>query len=157
MTSNEVWGDTHLQGGQWQNQGSYEKWRVKKLKVKTNMNWRRNTEFHPSCQNCRFRYGSNLAKVAGSQVDGTACLTWSRSTICPFESATLYSVTYQPSKASVLVLAASFCQLPENSNIVLKKPDGIFPDKDSSWLNCSDICKILKNLSMVANWLLSTL
>jgi len=92
------------------------------------------------CQNCRLRHEPNLAKAAGSQVDGTACLTWSRSTICPFESATLYSVTYHPSNASDLVLAASFCQLPVNSNMVLNKPDGIFPDKDSSWLNCSDIC-----------------
>ena len=105
------------------------------------------------CENCRLRHEPNLAKAAGSQVDGTACLTWSRSTICPFESATLYSVTYHPSNASDLVLAASFCQLPVNSNIVLNKPDGIFPDKDSSWLNCSDICKMLQNLRKVANWL----
>lgn len=58
-------------------------------------------------------------------------------------------MTYHPSNASDLVLAASFCQLPVNSNIELKKPDGIFPDRDSSWLNCSDICKMLQNLRKV--------
>jgi len=136
-------------------------------KRKPNANWRRNSEFLSyiqspiflcnKCENCRLRHEPNLAKAAGSQVDGTACLTWSRSTICPFESATLYSVTYHPSNASDLVLAASFCQLPVNSNMVLNKPDGIFPDKDSSWLNCSDICKMLQNLRKVANWLFWTL
>lgn len=45
-----------------------------------------------------------------------------------------------PSNARDLVFAASFCQLPENSNIWLNKPDGILPDNDNSWLNCSDIC-----------------
>jgi hypothetical protein len=103
--------------------------------------------------NYRIAYESNLAKAAGSQVDGTACLTWSWSTICAFESATVYNVIYQPSKASDLVHAASFCQEPVNSNMVLKKPDGIFPDKDRSWLNCSDICKMLQNLRNAADCL----
>ena len=96
------------------------------------------------------KYGSNLAKAAGSQVDGTACLTWSRSTICEFERATVYSVMHQPSTASDLVLAASFCQEPVNSNILLNRPDGIFPDKDNSRLNCSDICKMLHDLRKLA-------
>jgi hypothetical protein len=46
-----------------------------------------------------------------------------------------------PSKERVLVLAASFCQQLENSNMALKRPEGIFPVKDNSWLNCSDIWK----------------
>ena len=49
-----------------------------------------------------------------------------------------------PSKERVLVLAASFCQQLENSNMVLKSPEGIFPVRDISWLNCSDICMITK-------------
>ena len=103
------------------------------------------------------KYGSNLAKAAGSQVDGTACLTWSRSTICAFESATVYSVIHQPSKASDLVPAASFCQEPVYSNILLNRPDGIFPDKDSSWLNCSDICKMLHDLRKEAIFFINSI
>lgn len=84
----------------------------------------------------------HLASAAGSQVDGTAFLTWSQSTIWDFSKATEYSEMNTPSKERVLVLAASFCQQPENSNMALKKPEGIFPVNDNSWLNCSDIwCK----------------
>jgi len=54
-----------------------------------------------------------------------------------------------PSKARALVLAASFCQTPENSNAELKWPEGIFPERDNSWLNCSDIWKQREN---TMNW-----
>ena len=84
---------------------------------------------------------SNLARAAGSQVEGTAWVTWSRSRIRDLDSATEYSEMYQPSKASDLVPAASFCQQPEKSNMLLNMPDGIFPVNESSRLNCSDICK----------------
>lgn len=133
----------------WKKKSKHEKekltiwlsWRIRPLIVYVNSN-------QPCFRyECRYKYVSNLAKAAGSHVDGTACLTWSFSIICAFESATVYSVIHQPSKASDLVIEASFCQHPVNSNIALKNPDGIFPDNDSSRLNCSDICKIFHNLS----------
>lgn len=135
------------------NEHSEQFWKFQNIKTKPNVIFLKdiNTKFSTFHSEFKSPHGawtqieSNLANAAGSHVDGTACLTWSRSTICAFESATVYSVIHQPSKASDLVLAASFCQQPVNSNIVLNKPDGIFPDKDNSWLNCSDICKMLHN------------
>jgi hypothetical protein len=45
-----------------------------------------------------------------------------------------------PSKARLLVEAASLDQHFLMSNMLLNWPDGIFPDKDSCLLKCSDIC-----------------
>lgn len=46
----------------------------------------------------------------------------------------------QPSKARLLVTDISFCRPPEKTNTELNRPEGILPDNESCWLNCSDIC-----------------
>lgn len=79
------------------------------------------------------------ARAAGSHEEGTSCLTWLDSVIWDLSSSMLYRAINQPSNARLLVAAASFCQHPLKLNVALNNPDGILPDKDISWLNCSDI------------------
>ena len=74
--------------------------------------------------------GSYSASAAGSHEEGTSLFTCSDSVIWDFDSAILYIVMNQPSKARVFVVEASFCQQLLKSNIVLNRPEGILPDKD---------------------------
>lgn len=80
------------------------------------------------------------ARAAGFQEEGTSCFTFSERVMLVLSNSTLYNVTNHPSKARFLVEAASLGQHFLMSNMVLNRPDGIFPDKDSCWLKCSHIC-----------------
>lgn len=85
------------------------------------------------------RDGSYSARAAGSQVEGTSCFTLSDKVICDLSNSIVYKPICQPSKARILEVDASICQLPLKLNIELNIPEGILPDRDNSWLKCSDI------------------
>lgn len=82
---------------------------------------------------------SYSASAGGSQEEGTSCFTCSDSVRWDLTNSILYKVMNQPSKARSFVEDASFCQHPLWPNIALNNPEGILPDRDSSWFNCSDI------------------
>ncbi|GER36433.1 cytochrome P450 [Striga asiatica] len=99
-------------------------------------------ESHPpktGSMNKVYECRSYSAKAVGSHVGGTSCLTLSDRAICDLSSSTVYRPINQPSKARIFVVDASFFQQPLKSNIALNTPEGTFPDKDKSWLQCSDI------------------
>lgn len=84
-------------------------------------------------------YGSYSARATGSHVGGTSFFTLLDNVIWDLSNSIVYKPMNQPSNARILVVDASLCQQPLKPNIVLKSPDGIFPDNDNSWLKCVDI------------------
>lgn len=79
------------------------------------------------------------ARAAGFHEEGTSFFTFSEREMLVLSNSTVYNVMNHPSNAILLVEAASLDQHFLMSSILLNWPDGIFPDKDSCLLKCSDI------------------
>lgn len=95
------------------------------------------------------------ARAAGFHEEGTSFFTFSERVMLVLSNSTVYNVMNHPSKARFLVEAASLDQLFLISNMLLNWPDGIFPDKDSCWLKCSDICNTPNSSDIIQTLILS--
>lgn len=86
----------------------------------------------------------NLARAAGSHVEGTSFVTrWARTKGERWMWSVKSTMKY-PSKPKFLAHVASTAHDPLwNPNIELNKPDGILPGTEHFWLKNSDICIII--------------